>query len=353
MDSKKPLKVVSIGGGTGQSVLLRALRCLDCEITAIVAMADDGGSTGILRKYSDIPAPGDIRKCLVSLSADPDSLLSRCFEHRLKTVDMHAMGNLALMSVYEETGSFPQAIAACEELLGCKGHVMPSTLDLLTLHGQTCDGRHICGQAKTSHGPCTMKRVWVEPGQCKAYQPAVDAILEADMVVLGPGSLFTSIIPNLLVPDIAQALRVTKAVCVFVCPKSDSQGETWGMRADEYVDALMAHGLSDSLDIVLLNKPRRKDRLSSISFKALVGDSLSEDTLNEQGYPKYRPVICKPEEIQRIEDAGVHTVVRDFDTCIHPYQHDVEVLSQVLKEILDCCHKVAQKSDAQNHESTQ
>lgn len=328
-------KVVSIGGGTGQSVLLNCLRNIDCDITAIVAMADDGGSTGLLRESSKTPAPGDIRKCLVALAKDQNSLITKTFAHRMESVDNHALGNLVLFSLFEETGSFVDAIDACEDLLDCLGEVMPSTLDDVKLFGETQDGRIIAGQSATSHGPCTMKRVWQEPEFPQVYQPAVDAILEADLVILGPGSLFTSIIPNVLVKEIQEALTQTKAKIVFICPKADSQGETWAMSVDEYVEALMDAGVGDNLDLALLHKAKVKEHMNTASFNAAADNAHAYDVLPRDDYPKFKAVKCTDEQVVKIEDMGVSTLVRDFDVDGYPYQHNKEVLTVILKNLLD------------------
>ena len=230
---RQPL-AVCVGGGTGQPQVLRALRGRGWDLAAVVAMADDGGSTGAIRRAMDAVPPGDVRNCLIALAADPDSPLARSFQRRLPVAANHPLGNLMLATLADESGSFLEAVATLERMLGCIGHVHPSTTENVTLQGITRDGRRISGEEMIGHGPCTLERVWLEPEAPEACAAAVDAIRSADLLILGPGSLFTSIIPNVLVPGIAQAIRETSATRIFVCPKADTQYESWGLAADEF-----------------------------------------------------------------------------------------------------------------------
>ncbi len=251
---REGLRAVSIGGGTGQPRLIQALRLMGAHIDSVVAMADDGGSTGLLRERAHVVPPGDVRKCISALAADPASPLARAFAHRFPYIDDHALGNLLLVALAEETGSFTAGIRACERMLGCIGRVHPSTLDAVSLAGRTVSGEVVCGQARISYGRRAFERVWLEPAGAAANPEAVEAILAADLVVLGPGSLFTSIIPNVLVDGIREALVHTSARRVFVCPKIDSLGETSGMSVADHVYALAACGLADAIDAVLVHR---------------------------------------------------------------------------------------------------
>lgn len=251
---REGLRAVSIGGGTGQPRLIQALRLMGAHIDSVVAMADDGGSTGLLRERAHVVPPGDVRKCISALAADPASPLARAFAHRFPYIDDHALGNLLLVALAEETGSFTAGIRACERMLDCIGHVHPSTLDAVSLAGRTVSGEVVCGQARISYGRRAFERVWLEPAGAVANPEAVEAILAADLVVLGPGSLFTSIIPNVLVDGIREAICRTSARRVFVCPKIDSLGETSGMSVADHVYALAACGLADAIDAVLVHR---------------------------------------------------------------------------------------------------
>lgn len=251
---REGLRAVSIGGGTGQPRLIQALRLMGAHIDSVVAMADDGGSTGLLREQAHVVPPGDVRKCISALAADPASPLARAFAHRFPYIDDHALGNLLLVALAEETGSFTAGIRACERMLDCIGRVHPSTLDTVSLAGRTVSGEVVYGQARISYGRRAFERVWLEPAGAVANPEAVEAILAADLVVLGPGSLFTSIIPNVLVDGIREALVRTSARRVFVCPKIDSLGETSGMSVADHVYALAACGLADAIDAVLVHR---------------------------------------------------------------------------------------------------
>ncbi len=185
--------------------------------------------------------------------------MARAFAHRFPSIEDHALGNLLLVALAKETGSFEESIRVCEEVLGCIGHVHPSTLELVSLSGRTVEGDVVHGQAQISYGMRTYERVWLTPVDARANEAAVHAILDADLVVLGPGSLFTSIVPNVLVPGIAQALVETRARRVFVCPKIDSLGETSGMSVADHVDVLASCGLRDALDAVLVHRAEREE----------------------------------------------------------------------------------------------
>ena len=354
-------RAVSIGGGTGQPNLIRVLRRLDCTIDSIVAMADDGGSTGILRERAHIVPPGDIRKCLSALAADESSPAARAFAHRFPYVDNHALGNLVITALAEETGSFVEAIRECERMLGCVGHVHPSTLDFVRLSGRASDGRVLSGQAALCHGDCALESVWLEPGGARAYGPAVDAVMAADLVVLGPGSLFTSIIPNILVEGVRDAVRETDALVVFVCPKADRQGETWGMRADEYVDALERHGLAGAIDAGLVHRPRPQGvGVATRSFRALTDEQVAVDALERRSAQavatgldstvdevlarqqavssfSWRDVRADDAAVARIRERVPYVFARDFTDPASPVEHNAGRLADVFSEVIASC----------------
>ena len=187
------LKAVVIGGGTGAPVSIRTLLALGVQTSAVVAMADDGGSTGILREEAHVTPPGDIRKCLAAFAADPDDPLTKAFKYRFDFARNHTLGNLMLSALENATGSFPEAIKICGQLLGARGHVYPSTLNNVTLCARTQDGRILRGQAKACKSSTALEQVWLEsPEESLPYMEAIRAIRQADIVVLGPGSLFTN-----------------------------------------------------------------------------------------------------------------------------------------------------------------
>ena len=254
--SRPEVNVVAIGGGTGLATLLRGLKRHDVSITAIVTVADDGGSTGKIRTAYDIPAPGDIRNCLVAL-ADDESLVSRLFQYRFtqagSELDGHSFGNLFITALTKVTGSFERAVIESANVLNIRGRVLPSTLENVRLDAELTDGTMIQGESKIQYKEAPIRHVRLSPGDPAAYRPAVTAILNADLIVLGPGSLYTSIVPNLLVPDIVRAVRASSAPKVYVMNVATQTGETDHFTALDHlvvVDEQLGPG---ELDAVLIN----------------------------------------------------------------------------------------------------
>lgn len=260
---------VVIGGGTGAPASIRTLLDMGCKVSSVVAMVDDGGSTGILRERGGVIPPGDIRKCISAMSANYEGILARAFRHRFDYLDNHSLGNLILTAIADETNSFPDAIRVCEGLIEARGHVYPSTLHDVSLYGLTNDGAELEGQAVISDADCSMRYVSLHPADAQAYPSALRVIREANFIVLGPGSLFTSIIPNLLVPGVIDAIREAHdrendpACTLFVCSLADMQGETWGMNCYDYVDALLRHGMRGLLDIALIHRNSETSPMAS------------------------------------------------------------------------------------------
>lgn len=251
------LRVVAIGGGTGLSTLLRGLkRHPELAITAIVSIADDGGSSGRLRDELAMPPPGDIRNCIVAL-ADAEPLLGRLFQHRFgaegSSLHGHSFGNLFLAAMTEMTGSFEEAVAEVSRVLAVRGRVLPTTLEQVTLRAEMSDGSAVCGESNITHAPGAIRHLSLE-GHPQAHPAAVEAILQADLVVLGPGSLFTSVLPNLLVEGIARAVRAAEGVVVYVCNVATQLGETEGFTVADHVRALADHIGDDLLDAVMVNE---------------------------------------------------------------------------------------------------
>lgn len=344
------LRAVSVGGGTGQPNTIAALRLLDCRVSAIVSMVDDGGSTGILRRHMGVVPPGDVRKCLVAMAARPDGALARAFQHRFDFAQGHAMGNLLLAALAQETGSFADAVGECARILDCQGDVLPSTLDDVVLCGRTLDGQEFRGQTSLGIGPCALSRVWLDPPAPRAFAPAVEAILDADVVVLGPGSLFTSIVPNLLVPDVLDALRGTRATRVYVFPMADMQGETWGFGVEEYLDALEAHAGGPIVDVALVHRAVPEGQgVATRCFQALTNEQVRADAAakaadlapNDSADPDpdwyWRQVEVTDAALRRIGERVPTVVVRDFSNPADPAAHDVAKLSATLQGVFDAC----------------
>lgn len=338
------LKAVVIGGGTGAPVSIRTLLSMGVETSAVVAMADDGGSTGILRERAGVTPPGDIRKCICAMAADPEDPLTRAFKYRFPFADNHTLGNLMLSALEDATGEFPQAVQICERLLNARGHVYPSTLDRVSLVARTRDGRYIEGQAVACHSRTALAHVQLRgQGKIQAYRPALDAIRNADLIVLGPGSLFTSIIPSLLVPGVVDAIRQSRGATLFVCSLADMQGETWGLTAREHVEALLAHGMRGLLDYALVHSPYpvRPDASETGTFRALtgvnVGDSRFTVAPGEEEGRRVRPVHIDYPDLRAIQSKGPVVIVRNLVDPQRPTWHDPFLLREAFTGVLRLC----------------
>jgi uncharacterized cofD-like protein len=246
-------RIAALGGGTGLASLLRGLKRAPVDITAIVTVADDGGSSGRLRRDLNILPPGDIRNCLVAL-ADDESLMGRLFQHRFADGDLsgHPFGNLFLAALSEVTGNFDLAIQECSRVLKIRGRVLPSTLAQIRLWAEREDGSHVSGETRIAAGPGACRRVWLEP-EPAAYPPAVAAIEDADLVLLGPGSLFTSVLPHLAVPEIARALAASEAPRAYICNVMTQPGETDGFDAADHL-ARVLDAAPAGVDLVLVHE---------------------------------------------------------------------------------------------------
>ncbi|MDO4443606.1 MAG: YvcK family protein [Slackia sp.] len=335
-DTATPVKAVVIGGGTGAPVSIRTLLTLEAEVSAVVAMADDGGSTGILREEAGVLPPGDIRKCLAAMAQDASDPLTRAFKYRFSFARNHTLGNLMLSALEDATGSFPEAIAICERLLAARGHVYPSTLDKVMLVAETCDGVRLEGQARACKSTTALRRVWLESdASVHAYAGAVEAIRDADLIVLGPGSLFTSIIANLMVPGVIEAIRASKGVVMFVCSLADQQGETWGMSAREHFEALVRHGMDGLIDYVLVHSSdslRPEKRTESLARAACCDDAFAES--GESGRGGIRPVRITYEDARAIQQQGPVVLVRDLADPVRPTWHDASALRDAMRAVI-------------------
>lgn len=273
------LKAVAVGGGSGIPATIRALMTLGFQVSAVVAMGDDGGSTGILRRETGMLPPGDIRNCLVAMSEDPEGLWQQVFQYRLPAADgtpAHAVGNLVLLALTDVTNSFPEAIAQCGRVLKSRGHVYPSTLENIVLLADMGNGETLRGQAVVGKGQSPIIRVYTEPDAPAAYPPAVEALESADVIVLGPGSLYTSVIPNLLVDGITDAIRRSDAVVVAVSNVANVQAETRDLDAADHVQALIDHGLEGRIDCVLVNQWTSVEEDPSAPARVAYDDAIRE-----------------------------------------------------------------------------
>ena len=319
---KRPVRATVIGGGTGAPVSIRTLLSMGVSTSAVVAMADDGGSTGILRDQAGVTAPGDIRKCITAMAADADDPLTQAFKVRFGFAENHTLGNLMLSALEATCGSFPQAIEVCEKLLGAKGHVYPSTLGRVSLVAKTRDGRTLLGQAVASHSRTALRRVALESDEpIVAYEPACAAIRSADLIVLGPGSLFTSIIPNIIVPGIVEAIRDSRGMVVFVSALADVQGETRSLTVSEHYAALLDHGMRGLIDVVLAPGATQSRGKS--------------DDLHSR-----KSLVTTAEDAAFIEGCGSRLIVADFSEHEHATWHDPAKLRHAFAEVLGTCRSI-------------
>ncbi len=265
-------KIVAIGGGTGLSTLLRGLKAYSANITAIVTVADDGGSSGRLRREIGVLPPGDIRNCLAALASE-EKLLTELFQYRFKAGDGltgHSFGNLFLTAMSEVTGDLEQAIAASSNVLAVRGQVLPATLCDVRLWAELADGRRIEGESKITKAGGSIARIGCIPTNPPALPRVIQAIEEADYIIIGPGSLYTSVIPNLLVPEIARAIakrsqgRESPAIpCIYVCNIMTQPGETQGYTVADHIRAIDAACGQQLFSAVLVQKqqPSHKSQI--------------------------------------------------------------------------------------------
>lgn len=252
---KRGPRVVAVGGGTGLSTLLRGLKNYTAQITAVVTVADDGGSSGRLREELGILPPGDIRNCITAL-ATAEPLMTRLFEYRFKNgggLEGHSFGNLFIAALTEVTGSFEKAVLESGRVLAVQGQVLPATLADIQLCAELETGEVIRGESKIPKHQSRIRRVFLVPPDPPAYAAAVQAILDADLVVLGPGSLYTSVLPNLMVSGIREALRATRALRVYVCNVATQKGETDNFTVADHVRTLLDQAGAGVIDCVLAN----------------------------------------------------------------------------------------------------
>lgn len=313
-------KVVVIGGGTGLSVMLRGLKRQPIDITAIVTVADDGGSSGILRAELDMPPPGDLRNVMVAL-ATSEPLLKQVLQHRFQSVPGligHSLGNLILAALTEITGDFVKAVKEFGRVLAIRGNVLPAARQAIVLSAELTDGTVVVGESQIPHIAALMNqsisRVMISPADVSALEEAVEAIREAEAIIVGPGSLFTSIIPNLLVPDIAAEMKASKAIKLFVCNVMTQPGETIGFSVSDHLRAIIQHMGVQFFDYVIANDGK-----------------ISQEVIDQ-----YAAQGAMPVEVDRglVEEFGVTFIT---DSLIHReryLRHDAVRLSEWIMRII-------------------
>lgn len=306
-------RIVAIGGGHGLATLLRGMKKYSHNITAVVSVADDGGSSGRLRKTKGILPPGDIRNCLAALSGD-EALMAQLFQYRFADeegdLEGHSFGNLFISALAEITGSFEEAVAESGRVLAVHGRVLPSTLHDVRLAADvilpnTASEVRVQGESSIPESAGRIRRVWLEPNDPPAFPDAIHAILAADLIIVGPGSLYTSLLPNLLVPDIAAAINASRALKVYVCNVATQPGETDGYSCGDHMHMLEEHLGSGLFDIVVANSN--------------CGEPLSEGV----------------DWVRTEDDFDVdHAVYRsDLIDQIRPWRHSSEKLGQVIMDL--------------------
>ncbi len=307
-------KIVAIGGGHGLSTLLRGLKQYTSNLTAVVTVADDGGSSGRLRRELGVLPPGDFRNCIAAL-ADDEALTTQLFQYRFGNgsgLNGHSFGNLFITAMSEVSGSFERAIMESGRVLAVRGRVLPSTLQDVTLSAdlktELTGLNRVSGESSITQAAGAIERIYLEPDNAPAYPGAVQALLDADLIVAGPGSLYTSVLPNLLVPDVAQAVASSRAVKVYVCNVATQPGET-----DEYTVGDHVAALERATGMSLFHTVLANDNLA-VDFDAPPGVELVP--------PEFPP------------NAGYRVLTADLVDPAHPWRHDSDKLARMLLDLV-------------------
>ncbi|HEV8574069.1 MAG TPA: gluconeogenesis factor YvcK family protein [Dehalococcoidia bacterium] len=309
-------KIVAIGGGTGLSTLLRGLKEYTTNLTAVVTVADDGGSSGVLRRELGVLPPGDVRNCIAAL-ADAEPLVTKLFQYRFEDgagLAGHSFGNLFIVAMSGVTGNMEDAIRQTSRVLAVRGQIIPSTMEDVTLCARTDDARTI--QGESSIGPAVsngtrarIREVYLSPASPAAHPEAVRAILEADLIILGPGSLYTSVLPNLLVQGVRRSLIAAPAPKVYVCNVATQRGETDGFGVADHVAAIEDHVGKGVINYVLAN-----DNVSEVIPRAEQSQPVRVDT----------PI-----------NNGIRFIATDVIAEENRYHHDSAKLAEAIMRIYD------------------
>ena len=312
---ERSFNVVALGGGTGLSTLLQGLKEYTSNITAIVTVADDGGSSGRLREEFDMLPPGDIRNCLVAL-ADVEPLMGRLFQFRFKEgegLKDHSFGNLFLTAMMKVTGDFEKAVKESSKVLAIRGSVIPSTLSRITLVAEYQDGTRTIGESNIPNASTSIKRLYIRPSDCKATRDAIEAIKRADIILLGPGSLYTSIMPNILIPDIYSEIAASKALRVYISNVMTQHGETNGYTASKHLKAILAHTSPDAITHCIVNTGK-----------------VPENLLDKYKEKKAYPVTPDAEAIEKM---GYKTIRANVISTRDYIRHDPQKLARIISNL--------------------
>ncbi|MDP2830865.1 MAG: YvcK family protein [Candidatus Omnitrophota bacterium] len=311
-------RIVTVGGGTGLSVLLSGLKNFTSNISAVVTVADNGGSSGRLRQQFDVLPPGDIRNCLVAL-ADAPALMRDLFQFRFdehSEFSGHSFGNLFLTVMTRLTGDFEKAIKETSKVLALRGQVIPSTLGDVTLVAHFSDGSMVIGEEQIPLARKSISRVSLTPEQPLATPDALKAIKEAQIIVLGPGSLYTSIIPNLLIKEITQEIAESEAIKVYVCNVMTQPGETDGYSVSDHIKALFKHSHEQILDYCVVNNGE------------VPGEVLKRYSQDNS--------LLVVNDRKKVENLGVRVVEEDFSMIADGViRHDAEKLAKIILSFID------------------
>lgn len=310
-------RIVIIGGGTGLPVLLRGLKQYPVDITAIVTVADDGGSSGRLRDDLHIPPPGDIRNVLAALS-DVEPLIEEMFQHRFKTsneLSGHSLGNLILAAMTSITGNFVHAIQEMSKVLNVHGKVLPAANQSVVLKAEMEDGTIISGESKIPYSGKKIKRVFLTPDKIRPLPETIHAIRQADLIIIGPGSLYTSILPNLLVPKLGKEVCRSHAKKVYICNLMTQAGETHGYTASDHVQAIYDHMDCAFLDTILINNVE----------------------IPKDVQLRYNKELAHPVQydLHRLSELGLEVVHADIAVLEHgALRHDPKKVAEILYNLL-------------------
>ena len=308
--------VVVIGGGTGLSVLLRGIKNITSNVTAIVTVADDGGSSGRIREDLGMIPPGDLRSCLVAM-ADTEPLMEKLFQHRFGgtgNLAGHSFGNLFIAAMTEVLGDVEQALKESSKVLKVRGKVLPASTETIRLAAELSDGTIVEGESQIPLAGKPIKKLFIRPEGVLPVQAAIEAISEADACILGPGSLYTSILPNLLVADVSKALRATKAVKIYICNVMTQPGETDDFTASRHVQTIFDHVGSGIIDYVVVNVQGVAPALQQVY--ALQGAF---------------PVAA---DIEELRSMGVNVVEADLISQTNLVRHDSVKLSRTIMNMV-------------------
>lgn len=317
MGEQREPRVVVIGGGTGMPVLLRGLKTLPIHLTALVSVADDGGSTGRIRKEMEIPAPGDIRNVIAALS-DAEPFLLDLFQHRFNVengLSGHSLGNLLLAAMSSVTGDFYTGIKEISRVLNVRGFIYPISNESMLLHAEMEDGSIVSGESNIPLANKRISRVFLSPETIKPLPSALTSIQKADLIVIAPGSLYTSILPNLIIPKIDQAIREASGQVVYVCNVMTQAGETTDYKASDHVQAIRDHIGQTCIDsIVVHNEEINKG----------IRDVYAEENAE--------PVIY---DIEKLLDMKLQIIEGDIiDNSQTMLRHDTDKIAQLLYSLM-------------------